>query len=108
MHLSKYVSKSDSNLISYPPNEQKARRKWNEPTADSKSSRENSERAPSFTSEWEEIDKIMSSIDAGITTGLEEINDGVARMIPMWKLCLQSQSASGMVSHWLDSHPAYR
>ncbi|XP_048356472.1 ankyrin repeat and sterile alpha motif domain-containing protein 1B isoform X9 [Sphaerodactylus townsendi] len=78
MHLSKYVSKSDSNLISYPPNEQKARRKWNEPTADSKSSRENSERAPSFTSEWEEIDKIMSSIDAGITTGLEEINDGVA------------------------------
>lgn len=54
-HLSKYVSKSDSNLISHPPNEQKARRKWNESTADPKSSRENSERTPSFTSEWEEV-----------------------------------------------------
>ncbi|XP_060101209.1 ankyrin repeat and sterile alpha motif domain-containing protein 1B isoform X1 [Heteronotia binoei] len=78
MHLSKYVSKSDSNLISHPPNEQKARRKWNESTADPKSSRENSERTPSFTSEWEEIDKIMSSIDAGISTGLGEISDGIA------------------------------
>uniref|UniRef100_A0A8D2Q4Q7 Ankyrin repeat and sterile alpha motif domain containing 1B n=1 Tax=Varanus komodoensis TaxID=61221 RepID=A0A8D2Q4Q7_VARKO len=76
MHLSKYVSKSDSNLISYPPNEQKARRNWTESTAASEISRGNSERTPSFTSEWEEIDKIMSSIDAGITTGLEEINDG--------------------------------
>uniref|UniRef100_A0A8D2LCR3 Ankyrin repeat and sterile alpha motif domain containing 1B n=1 Tax=Varanus komodoensis TaxID=61221 RepID=A0A8D2LCR3_VARKO len=75
MHLSKYVSKSDSNLISYPPNEQKARRNWTESTAASEISRGNSERTPSFTSEWEEIDKIMSSIDAGITTGLEEIND---------------------------------
>uniref|UniRef100_A0A670IZK1 Ankyrin repeat and sterile alpha motif domain containing 1B n=1 Tax=Podarcis muralis TaxID=64176 RepID=A0A670IZK1_PODMU len=75
MHLSKYVSKSDSNLISYPSNEQKARRNWNESTVDPESSRRNSERTPSFTSEWEEIDKIMSSIDAGITTGLEVIND---------------------------------
>nr|XP_034982774.1 ankyrin repeat and sterile alpha motif domain-containing protein 1B isoform X4 [Zootoca vivipara] len=78
MHLSKYVSKSDSNLISYPSNEQKARRNWNESTVDLESSRRNSERTPSFTSEWEEIDKIMSSIDAGITTGLEVINDGIA------------------------------
>ncbi|XP_053107576.1 ankyrin repeat and sterile alpha motif domain-containing protein 1B isoform X12 [Hemicordylus capensis] len=78
MHLSKYVSKSDSNLISYPPHEQKARRNWTESTADPENSKGNSERTPSFTSEWEEIDKIMSSIDAGISTGLEEINDGLS------------------------------
>ncbi|XP_042323892.1 ankyrin repeat and sterile alpha motif domain-containing protein 1B isoform X7 [Sceloporus undulatus] len=78
MHLSKYVSKSDSNLISYPPIEQKSRRNWNESTPDPESSRGTSERTPSFTSEWEEIDKIMSSIDAGIITGLGEIINGVA------------------------------
>lgn len=55
MHLSKYVSKSDSNLISYPPTEQKGRRNWSESTADPESSRANSERTPSFTSEWEEV-----------------------------------------------------
>lgn len=59
MHLSKYVSKSDSNLISHPPNDQKTRRKWNESTADPKNSRENSERTPSFTSEWEEVSRFI-------------------------------------------------
>ncbi|XP_067325239.1 ankyrin repeat and sterile alpha motif domain-containing protein 1B isoform X1 [Anolis sagrei] len=77
MHLSKYVSKSDSNLISYPPTEQKARRNWNESIPDPENSKGASERTPSFTSEWEEIDKIMSSIDAGIITGLGEISNGV-------------------------------
>ncbi|XP_072565486.1 ankyrin repeat and sterile alpha motif domain-containing protein 1B isoform X4 [Paramormyrops kingsleyae] len=33
------------------------------------------ERTPSFTAEWEEIDKIMSSIGAGISTELEEIKE---------------------------------
>ncbi|KAG6928316.1 ankyrin repeat and sterile alpha motif domain containing 1B [Chelydra serpentina] len=75
MHLSKNVSKSDSNLISYPPNGKKAGSNWSEPTPSQQNSKGNSERTPSFTSEWEEIDKIMSSIDAGINTGLEEMND---------------------------------
>ncbi|XP_032077248.1 ankyrin repeat and sterile alpha motif domain-containing protein 1B isoform X1 [Thamnophis elegans] len=78
IHLSKYISKSDSNLVSYPSNDHKARQNWNESSAIQETSRRNSERTPSFTSEWEEIDKIMSSIDAGITTGLEEITDGTA------------------------------
>ncbi|XP_039209967.1 ankyrin repeat and sterile alpha motif domain-containing protein 1B isoform X5 [Crotalus tigris] len=76
IHLSKYISKSDSDLISYPSNDHKARQNWNDSSAIQETSRRNSERTPSFTSEWEEIDKIMSSIDAGITTGLEEISDG--------------------------------
>nr|XP_048691437.1 ankyrin repeat and sterile alpha motif domain-containing protein 1B isoform X6 [Caretta caretta] len=78
MHLSKNVSKSDSNLISYPPNGKKAGSSWSEPTPSQQNSKGNSERTPSFTSEWEEIDKIMSSIDAGINTGLEEMNDDTA------------------------------
>ncbi|KAJ7414126.1 hypothetical protein WISP_86698 [Willisornis vidua] len=75
MHLCKNVSKSDSNLITHPPNDKKARSNWSEPTPKQQCSKGNSERTPSFTSEWEEIDKIMSSIDAGINTGLGEMND---------------------------------
>ncbi|KAM9578399.1 ankyrin repeat and sterile alpha motif domain-containing protein 1B isoform 3-T3 [Guaruba guarouba] len=79
MHLCKNVSKSDSNLITHPPNDKKARSNWSEPTPNQKCSKGNSERTPSFTSEWEEIDKIMSSIDAGITTGLGEMSDHTTR-----------------------------
>ncbi|KAM6093436.1 ankyrin repeat and sterile alpha motif domain-containing protein 1B isoform 4-T4 [Theristicus caerulescens] len=79
MHLCKNVSKSDSNLITHPPNDKKARSNWSEPTPNQQCSKRNSERTPSFTSEWEEIDKIMSSIDAGINTGLGEMNDHTTR-----------------------------
>ncbi|XP_074758775.1 ankyrin repeat and sterile alpha motif domain-containing protein 1B isoform X1 [Athene noctua] len=79
MHLCKNVSKSDSNLITHPPNDKKARSNWSEPTPNQQCSKGNSERTPSFTSEWEEIDKIMSSIDAGINTGLGEMNDHTTR-----------------------------
>ncbi|XP_053922112.1 ankyrin repeat and sterile alpha motif domain-containing protein 1B isoform X6 [Cuculus canorus] len=79
MHLCKNVSKSDSNLITHPPNDKKARSNWSEPTPSQQCSKGNSERTPSFTSEWEEIDKIMSLIDAGINTGLGEMNDHTTR-----------------------------
>ncbi|KAM6306984.1 LOW QUALITY PROTEIN: ankyrin repeat and sterile alpha motif domain-containing protein 1B-like [Podargus strigoides] len=79
MHLCKNVSKSDSNLITHPPNDKKARSNWSEPTPNQQCSKGNLERTPSFTSEWEEIDKIMSSIDAGINTGLGEMNDHAKR-----------------------------
>jgi len=55
MHLSKNVSKSDSNLITHPPNDKKARSNWSEPTPNQQCSKGNSERTPSFTSEWEEV-----------------------------------------------------
>uniref|UniRef100_A0A671FU43 Ankyrin repeat and sterile alpha motif domain containing 1B n=1 Tax=Rhinolophus ferrumequinum TaxID=59479 RepID=A0A671FU43_RHIFE len=74
MHLSKNVSKSDSDLITYPSNEKTSRVNWSESSTAEHSSKGNSERTPSFTSEWEEIDKIMSSIDVGINSGLEEMN----------------------------------
>ncbi|XP_037067805.1 ankyrin repeat and sterile alpha motif domain-containing protein 1B isoform X7 [Peromyscus leucopus] len=73
MHLSKNVSKSDSDLIAYPSKD-KARVNWSESSTAECSSKDNSERTPSFTSEWEEIDKIMNSIDVGINSELEEMN----------------------------------
>ncbi|XP_070310216.1 ankyrin repeat and sterile alpha motif domain-containing protein 1B isoform X15 [Odocoileus virginianus] len=74
MHLSKTVSKSDSDLIAYPSNEKTSRVNWSESSPADHSSKGNSERTPSFTSEWEEIDKIMNSIDVGINSELQEIN----------------------------------
>ncbi|PNJ83281.1 ANKS1B isoform 2 [Pongo abelii] len=74
MHLSKNVSKSDSDLIAYPSNEKTSRVNWSESSTAEHSSKRNSERTPSFTSEWEEIDKIMSSIDVGINNELKEMN----------------------------------
>ncbi|XP_012927734.2 ankyrin repeat and sterile alpha motif domain-containing protein 1B isoform X2 [Heterocephalus glaber] len=74
MHLSKNVSKSDSDLIACPSKEKASRINWSESSTAEQSSKGNSERTPSFTSEWEEIDKIMSSIDVGINSELEEIN----------------------------------
>ncbi|XP_027397871.1 ankyrin repeat and sterile alpha motif domain-containing protein 1B isoform X13 [Bos indicus x Bos taurus] len=74
MHLSKTVSKSDSDLIAYPSNEKTSRVNWSESSPADHSSKGNSERTPSFTSEWEEIDKIMNSIDVGINSELREIN----------------------------------
>ncbi|XP_031205003.1 ankyrin repeat and sterile alpha motif domain-containing protein 1B isoform X10 [Mastomys coucha] len=73
MHLSKNVSKSDSDLIAYPSKD-KARVNWSKSSTAEHSSKDNSERTPSFTSEWEEIDKIMNSIDVGINRELEGMN----------------------------------
>ncbi|XP_059042600.1 ankyrin repeat and sterile alpha motif domain-containing protein 1B isoform X13 [Mustela lutreola] len=74
MHLSKTVSKSDSDLIAYPSNEKTSKVNWSESSTADHSSKGNSERTPSFTSEWEEIDKIMNSIDVGINSELKEMN----------------------------------
>eukprot|EP00074_Homo_sapiens_P108270 XP_024304831.1 ankyrin repeat and sterile alpha motif domain-containing protein 1B isoform X20 [Homo sapiens] len=79
MHLSKSVSKSDSDLIAYPSNEKTSRVNWSESSTAEHSSKGNSERTPSFTSEWEEIDKIMSSIDVGINNELKEMNGETTR-----------------------------
>ncbi|XP_030741973.1 ankyrin repeat and sterile alpha motif domain-containing protein 1B [Echinops telfairi] len=78
-HLSKTVSKSDSDLIAHPSNEKTARVNWSETSTAEHSAKRNSERTPSFTSEWEEIDKIINSIDVGICSELEEMNGETKR-----------------------------
>ncbi|XP_035281362.1 ankyrin repeat and sterile alpha motif domain-containing protein 1B-like isoform X7 [Anguilla anguilla] len=70
LQLSRNFSKSESNLISVSPIEEELRPGRAPPNPAGKL-----ERTPSFTAEWEEIDKIMSSIGAGIGTGLREIQE---------------------------------
>ncbi|KAM9327781.1 ankyrin repeat and sterile alpha motif domain-containing protein 1B isoform 2-T2 [Pholidichthys leucotaenia] len=79
LQLSKSLSKSDSNLVAVSPIQEE--HNWGSGSRDqgpgSPSPRSDStpegrlERTPSFTAEWEEIDKIMSSIGAGIESGLD-------------------------------------
>ncbi|XP_052434089.1 ankyrin repeat and sterile alpha motif domain-containing protein 1B isoform X3 [Carassius gibelio] len=74
LQLSRNFSKSDSNLVAVSPieEEQWSSRGQNSP---GKNSPNRLERTPSFTAEWEEIDKIMSSIGAGIGTELEGVTE---------------------------------
>ncbi|XP_041058912.1 ankyrin repeat and sterile alpha motif domain-containing protein 1B isoform X8 [Carcharodon carcharias] len=80
LQLARNISKSDSNLITCSPIEEESRSSRCESV--SNYFKENKqctgkclERTPSFTAEWEEIDKIMSSIGAGINTGLKGKHD---------------------------------
>lgn len=59
MHLSKSVSKSDSDLIAYPSKEKTPRVNWTESSTAEHCSKGNSERTPSFTSEWEEVSQVL-------------------------------------------------
>ncbi|XP_017267039.1 ankyrin repeat and sterile alpha motif domain-containing protein 1B isoform X3 [Kryptolebias marmoratus] len=100
LQLSKSLSKSDSNLVAVSPIQEE--HSWGSGSRGqgpgSPSSREGAsperrlDRTPSFTAEWEEIDKIMSSIGAGIGSGLDIKKDNAGPRCP-----LQS------VGQWLDS-----
>ncbi|XP_060698895.1 ankyrin repeat and sterile alpha motif domain-containing protein 1B isoform X3 [Hemiscyllium ocellatum] len=83
LQLARNISKSDSNLITCSPIEEESRSSRCESVTNYfKESKQCSgkclERTPSFTAEWEEIDKIMSSIGAGINTGLKGKHDDVS------------------------------
>ncbi|XP_077956492.1 ankyrin repeat and sterile alpha motif domain-containing protein 1B isoform X3 [Gasterosteus aculeatus] len=100
LQRSKSLSKSDSNLVAVSPILEE--HGWGSGSRGqgpgSPSPGEGSgpggrlERTPSFTAEWEEIDKIMSSIGAGICSGLDIKEDTSGPRCPM-------QS----VGQWLDS-----
>ncbi|XP_059843497.1 ankyrin repeat and sterile alpha motif domain-containing protein 1B isoform X8 [Hypanus sabinus] len=80
LQLGRNISKSDSNLITCSPIEEESRNTRCESVSNYfKESKQCTgkclERTPSFTAEWEEIDKIMSSIGAGINTGLKGKHD---------------------------------
>ncbi|XP_019738511.1 ankyrin repeat and sterile alpha motif domain-containing protein 1B-like [Hippocampus comes] len=101
LQLSKSLSKSDSNLVAVSPIQEE--NIWESPSrgqasassgaaGDRTAPAEKLERTPSFTAEWEEIDKIMSSIGAGINSGLDVKDHNSGPRCP-----LQS------VGQWLDS-----
>ncbi|XP_030295187.1 ankyrin repeat and sterile alpha motif domain-containing protein 1B isoform X1 [Sparus aurata] len=100
LQLSKSLSKSDSNLVAVSPIQEE--HSWGSGSRGQGPGSPNPgegaspggrlERTPSFTAEWEEIDKIMSSIGAGIGSGLDIKEDTSGPRCP-----LQS------VGQWLDS-----
>ncbi|XP_054608901.1 ankyrin repeat and sterile alpha motif domain-containing protein 1B isoform X1 [Dunckerocampus dactyliophorus] len=101
LQMSKSLSKSDSNLVAVSPIQEEnicssgSRGQGSgSPSAGGGSTTPAGklERTPSFTAEWEEIDKIMSSIGAGIGSGMEVNADTTGPRCP-----LQS------VGQWLDS-----
>ncbi|CAK6961305.1 ankyrin repeat and sterile alpha motif domain-containing protein 1B isoform X3 [Scomber scombrus] len=100
LQLTKSLSKSDSNLVAVSPIQEE--HSWGSGSrgqgpgspspGEGASPGGRLERTPSFTAEWEEIDKIMSSIGAGISSGLDIKKDTSGPRCPM-------QS----VGQWLDS-----
>ncbi|XP_061617598.1 ankyrin repeat and sterile alpha motif domain-containing protein 1B isoform X3 [Phyllopteryx taeniolatus] len=98
LQLSKSLSKSDSNLGAVSPIQEENIWESGSRGQDSGSPIAGGggtgklERTPSFTAEWEEIDKIMSSIGAGIGSGLDVKEHDSGPRCP-----LQS------VGQWLDS-----
>lgn len=100
LQLSKSLSKSDSNLVAVSPIQEehgwgsgsRGQGPGSPSPGEGASPGGRLERTPSFTAEWEEIDKIMSSIGAGIGSGLDIKEDTSGPRCP-----LQS------VGQWLDS-----
>ncbi|XP_031169199.1 ankyrin repeat and sterile alpha motif domain-containing protein 1B isoform X6 [Sander lucioperca] len=100
LQLSKSLSKSDSNLVTVSPIQEehgwgsgsRGQGPGSPSPGEGASPGGRLERTPSFTAEWEEIDKIMSSIGAGISSGLDIKKDTSGPRCP-----LQS------VGQWLDS-----
>ncbi|KAI4803171.1 hypothetical protein KUCAC02_006727, partial [Chaenocephalus aceratus] len=100
LQLSKSLSKSDSNLVAVSPIQEehgwgsgsRGQGPGSPSPGEGASPGGRVERTPSFTAEWEEIDKIMSSIGAGIGSGLDIKEDASGPRCPM-------QS----VGQWLDS-----
>ncbi|XP_036800825.1 ankyrin repeat and sterile alpha motif domain-containing protein 1B isoform X1 [Oncorhynchus mykiss] len=104
LKLSKSLSKSDSNLVAVSPIQEEYH--WGSADrgqgprgspspGDTASPGGQLERTPSFTAEWEEIDKIMSSIGAGISTGTS--SEGIKENNAGPRCPMQS------VGQWLDS-----
>ncbi|GLD73484.1 ankyrin repeat and sterile alpha motif domain-containing protein 1B isoform X1, partial [Lates japonicus] len=112
LQLSKSLSKSDSNLVAVSPIQEE--HSWGSGSRGqgpgSPSPGEGAslggrlERTPSFTAEWEEIDKIMSSIGAGIGSGLDikedtsAAIDGGCVIVEEWYRLLKSMGGP------FDSH----
>ncbi|XP_060794567.1 ankyrin repeat and SAM domain-containing protein 1A-like isoform X8 [Neoarius graeffei] len=73
LKLSRSLSKSDSDLLSTPPTEEEAGLSGrSESVSNCSAAKRRMEKSPSFTSEWDEIEKIMTLIGAGIDFSKEQ------------------------------------
>ncbi|XP_030076298.1 ankyrin repeat and SAM domain-containing protein 1A isoform X3 [Microcaecilia unicolor] len=91
LKLSRSLSKSDSDLLTCSPTEDDAMGSRSESLSNCSASKKRLEKSPSFTSEWDEIEKIMSSIGEGIDFSQEQQKISGSRML--------DQS----VGEWLES-----
>uniref|UniRef100_A0A803VB09 Ankyrin repeat and sterile alpha motif domain containing 1A n=1 Tax=Ficedula albicollis TaxID=59894 RepID=A0A803VB09_FICAL len=91
LKLSRSLSKSDSDLLTCSPTEDDAMGSRSESLSNCSAGKKRLEKSPSFASEWDEIEKIMSSIGEGIDFSQEQHRISGSRML--------EQS----VGEWLES-----
>uniref|UniRef100_A0A8D2QPI2 Ankyrin repeat and sterile alpha motif domain containing 1A n=1 Tax=Zosterops lateralis melanops TaxID=1220523 RepID=A0A8D2QPI2_ZOSLA len=91
LKLSRSLSKSDSDLLTCSPTEDDAMGSRSESLSNCSTGKKRLEKSPSFASEWDEIEKIMSSIGEGIDFSQEQHRISGSRML--------EQS----VGEWLES-----
>ncbi|XP_028632847.1 LOW QUALITY PROTEIN: ankyrin repeat and SAM domain-containing protein 1A [Grammomys surdaster] len=72
LKLSRSLSKSDSDLLTCSPTEDATMGSRSESLSNCSLGKKRLEKSPSFTSEWDEIEKIMSSIGEGIDFSQEQ------------------------------------
>ncbi|PNJ88739.1 ANKS1A isoform 1 [Pongo abelii] len=91
LKLSRSLSKSDSDLLTCSPTEDATMGSRSESLSNCSIGKKRLEKSPSFASEWDEIEKIMSSIGEGIDFSQEQQKISGSRML--------EQS----VGEWLES-----
>ncbi|XP_042321185.1 ankyrin repeat and SAM domain-containing protein 1A isoform X2 [Sceloporus undulatus] len=91
LKLSRSLSKSDSDLLTTSPTEDDTMGSRSESLSNCSAGKKRLEKSPSFASEWDEIEKIMSSIGEGIDFSQEQQRMSGSRML--------EQS----VGEWLES-----
>ncbi|XP_070601406.1 ankyrin repeat and SAM domain-containing protein 1A isoform X10 [Erythrolamprus reginae] len=91
LKLSRSLSKSDSDLLTTSPTEDDTMGSRSESLSNCSTGKKRLEKSPSFASEWDEIEKIMSSIGEGIDFSQEQQRISGSRML--------DQS----VGEWLES-----
>ncbi|ETE73248.1 Ankyrin repeat and SAM domain-containing protein 1A, partial [Ophiophagus hannah] len=72
LKLSRSLSKSDSDLLTTSPTEDDTMGSRSESLSNCSTGKKRLEKSPSFASEWDEIEKIMSSIGEGIDFSQEQ------------------------------------
>uniref|UniRef100_A0AAR2LUP7 Ankyrin repeat and sterile alpha motif domain containing 1A n=1 Tax=Pygocentrus nattereri TaxID=42514 RepID=A0AAR2LUP7_PYGNA len=82
LKLARSLSKSDSDLLVSPPSEEEAGLGGrSESVSNCSAAKRRLEKSPSFTSEWDEIEKIMTLIGAGIDFSKDQESSGVSRLL---------------------------
>ncbi|XP_078053951.1 ankyrin repeat and SAM domain-containing protein 1A-like isoform X14 [Mustelus asterias] len=93
LKFARSLSKSDSELIIGSPSEEDMLGSRSESLSNCSSVKKRLEKSPSFQSEWEEIEKIMSSIGAGIDSDFRK----------EWQNASGSRMLEQSVGQWLES-----